>query len=372
MHQTQVVVSLGPGDDTALRFIRFRRPHSVLLVVPDNLKRFAEAYRKQLACQKCVAVAVSPHDFNAIRRRLRNALQQEKAADVEFCVSAGPLAVRTAALQLAREHGDRATYVTLQDGLRLHDALQPQAAPATVPNTLECYLAARGIKLGSRYLLVGEPYNRVAEYLVAHRKEWNQIITRLRIDPDTSERQAGNRTLSLDRSRLQTTHRRLLGQLEESGIITQVVRTGSGLSFCITEDHWNYINGHWLEVFVFQSLVDLFDDCSCGQHLSGPPREIDFIGLCNGRFVLVSCKTSAQSYHSSHLKELQSLSQQLDEPDCLRLYVTDRFQHNLQSDSTYTEFVAFARAKSIEVVFGDNLTNIREFVSQRLTDHPSP
>lgn len=371
MGRTQAVISLGEDFAIALRFLRFRRPQSVLLAVPTHLKQREKEYRKQLSRYACTAVEVSSSDFNLTRRRLRQALLQERAKDVEFCVSSGPLAVRTAAVQLAREYGHRATHVTLQEDLLLHDVFRPEAGPEVAYNTLDCYLAARGVRMGSRYPLVGSPYDDLAEYLVAHREVWSQVITPLRTASGLSDMQAGGKSLSLDLARLQGPHQDLLQKLQEFGIISRVARAQGVISFHITEDNWNYINGHWLEVFVWQRLAGLFDDCSCGQHLTTPQgtREIDFVGLQDGHFVLVSCKTAAQSYDPAHLMDLQSLSQQMHEPNCLRFYVTDRFQSSHQPGPAYEDFVSFARSESIDVIFGDNLNNIREIVSQRLAQH---
>ncbi len=361
------MVALGPGQENALRLIRFRHPDSILLAVPTNLKTHEDAFRTQLPGLECVSVEVSPYDFNSTRRNLRNALRHSDTRTVEICVSSGPLAVRTAAMQLARDKGYRASHITFQKCLRIYDAFQPQATPEVAHNTLECYLATRDVEMRGCFP-VNDALYKIADYLLEHLDIWTHVISCLRRALDPSGSPTDGKILSVSRSRLQPTHLNMLQELQEHQIIAGLNCKSGMVSVHITEDNWKYLDGRWLEVLVFHRLAGLFDDSSCGQELKTPEktREIDFIGLQDGYFTLISCKTSSHSYEKKHLQELQSLSQQLSEPNSLRIYVTDRVQSSSQSNREYEDFVAFAQAQAIEVIFGNHLNYLRESVDQLL------
>ena len=368
-YRRQIIAALGTDNETLLRLARYRYPDSILLAVPEHLRKEAGDLRRRLSHIDIHSVSISPYDINHNRQALRRGAHKWPAREVEVCLSAGPYAFRLAAMQLARDKDFECHVVSDGTPLRIHSLSRTAESPVVVTDSLEAYLATRDVQLGSSYPLASHPpYPLVAEHIAENLDAWRELIRTMRIANASEGQISTEPVFPLPVSSLRRPHFDLLRFLAEHRIFGHVHETAELVECSLSSDHWAYLNGHWLEVYAYHRLRGIFGDCRCGQTLvtQQTSREIDFIGIREGRFTLAECKTSLQSYALRYLRDLQSLSQQMGEPKCLRLYITDRIYHGSQQDRHYTEFVDYARENGIEVVFGDQLERLGEIVNERL------
>ena len=362
-----IVAGLEPEGETGQRLIQYRNPEAVLLCVPPKAQARADAYLDRLSQTiRRQTVVVSPrdalHNLHALKRRIG----KRYAADaVEICLNSGPYALRLAVLQLARSAGYRLSYVNLET-MQIQDPWGRRPAQ-DMTDSIVTYLHMRAVELGTSYATreTRAPLAETAEYLVAQLPLWQEIIRCLRWNGEAMLHVGAMHTLARTRHNLTEDHLAILRQLRQVRILDHLQVADGDISFLLPCDaHKEFINGKWLEVYVFNRLKGFFGDCRCGQTLRTPsgPREVDFIGLKAGQFTLASCKTSLLPFDSAYLEELQSLSAQIGEPSCARYFVTDGDGH--VRDAKGRQFEAFAEEHAITIVVGRDLPNIAEIVSR--------
>lgn len=361
-----IVVGLAPEGEAGRRLIQYRNPEAVLLCVPANAHARADAYLGSLSqtIQRRTAV-VSPRDALDNLRVLKRRIGKGYAAgDVEICLNSGPYALRLAALQLARSAGYRLSCVNLET-MQIQDPWNRWPAE-DMTDSIVAYLQTRAVALGTSYASREKACGSLAEtaeYLVERLPLWQEIIRCLRWNGEEMLHVGALHTLNRTRHNLTEDHFAILRKLKQVRLLERLQVADGDVSFLIPCDAYKeFINGKWLEVYVFNQLKGFFGDCRCGQTLRTPsgPREVDFIGLKSGRFTLASCKTSLLPFDSAYLEELQSLSAQIGEPSCARYFVTDGDGH--VRDEKGRQFEAFAEEHAITIVVGRDLRNIEAIV----------
>ena len=362
-----VVVASEAKMDAAWQLIRYRNPEAVSLVGPYALRPRAEEFRQSL-----LGIPIwrrwetGQRNIPAIYRKLRQNKLEVPGPEVEFCLNSGPFAVRLAAMQWAREVGARISLLSLPQ--RVVWDVDQTHPPESIDGRLQNFLDSRGSRLGASSNLVAEQYIAAAEFLAGHLQDWHEVIIWLRLKRNPSAVREGSVPLvavgppTLGRAQLQ-----ILRKLQELHIVGRLLVGSDCLEVhFVSEAERKFVNGIWLEVFVYSRLLELFDDCRCGQtlRLDGNMREVDFIGLAKGRLALASCKTSLNPFDVKYLEELQAWSTQLERLECSRFFVTDGSGHRRTESGR--EFEAFAESKGIIVVQGDNLQQVQDVVSQAM------
>ena len=362
-----IVVASTENMDAAWQLIRYRNPEAVSLIGPHASVALTDEFKKSLlgvpTWRRC---ETGRRNIQAIYRRLKQHRLEVPGPSVEFCLNSGPIAVKLAAMQWAREIGARVSYLSLSDRIVLDvNQIYPSE---DVDGRLTLFLESRGSQLGTSSAPLAERHIGAAEFLARNLQDWHEVITWLRLKRDRSLDGEGSvplvaaGPLTLNQAQLE-----ILRKLKEKNIVGNLQTESDRLEVhFVSEAERKFVNGIWLEVFVYSRIQELFDDCRYGQtlRLEGNLREVDFIGLARGKLTLVSCKTSLNPFDVKHLQELQEWSGQLERLECARFFVTDSSGHN-RTDSS-VEFEAFAESRGIVVVQGDNLQQIQDIVSQEM------
>ncbi len=362
-----IVVAAIEKMDAAWQLIRYRNPEAVSLVGPHaSVSRTDEFKRSLPGVPTWRRWETGRRNIQAIYRRLRQHRLEVPGPSVEFCLNCGPIAVKLAAMQWAHEIGAQVSFLSLSNRSVL-DVNQAHP-PEDIDGRLKLFLESRGAQLGTRSAHLTEHHIRAAEFLARHLQDWHEIISWLRLKRDRSPNGDGSvplfaaGPLSLNQPQL-----RILDELKKRNIVGSLLAESNRLEVqFLSEEERKFVNGIWLEVFVYSRIRKFFDDCRFGQtlRLGGNLREVDFIGLARGNLTLVSCKTSLNPFDVKYLQELQEWSMQLERLECARFFVTDSSGHN--STESSVEFEEFADSRGIVVIQGDNLQQIQDIVSQEM------
>ncbi len=363
-----VVVAAEENMEAAWQLIRYRHPQAVALIGPyASGPRAAEFQQSLFGVPIWRRWETGHRHIASIYRRLKRHKLEVPGPEVEVCLNSGPFAVRLAAMQWAQEVGARISLLSLPQRAILD--VNQTYPPEPMDGRLEAFLDSRGSRLGPAGTdLIAEHHVAAAEFLAGHLQDWHAIITWLRLlrDPGTvrpgSVPLAAMGPLSLDQAQLHILH-----QLQELHIVDRLHIDSDRLEVhFVSEAARKFVNGIWLEVFLYGRLLPLFDDCRWGQTLrwAGHLREVDFIGLAQGRLAIASCKTSLNPFDVRYLEELQAWSTQLERLECSRFFVTDSSGHSRTESGR--EFEAFAERKGIIVVQGNNLQQVQDVVGQAM------
>ena len=361
MYKRLLIVPLSACHDDALGLIRLRAPDALLLVVAQNLQRWEGALRARLPAIECIPVEVSPYDVDAIRRTLQTTLRKHPAQEIEAGLGSGPWAVRLALMQLARSCQWRTPFAVEHTRPRRVDDVLEAHPPLDID--LASYFAQREIEMGKCSQERKPRYRQASRHLVEHLDTWRSVLAWLRGADIQNIRLKSQ--LSFARGDLQAQHLDLLFALRANGLLGSVSARGSEIAYSLNNENQRaFLNGKWLELFVYETLKDLFEDARWGQDFkthqqpdpSRFPRdiELDFIGLRHHRLLVASCKTGQKPFKVQHLEELREACRLLQTPACIRLFVT---HHRRETE---TDFDAYARRHAICVIEGGTLHALRD------------
>jgi hypothetical protein len=143
------------------------------------------------------------------------------------------------------------------------------------------------------------------------------------------------------------------------------------------------VDGHWLEAWIYHVAVNtqwegapLFDSCAAGLRYQSQQaeREIDFIGIRRGIALVASCKTGKESWKKIWLDELVSVTKNLGDNYCTKLYITDALPPVAGSRQAraFTQFRQQADNARIVVVTGADLPKFEQILCHEVTDPTYP
>ena len=365
MYKRLLIVPLSSCHDDALRLIRSRAPDALLLTVAQNLQGWEAAFRSRLPAIACITAEVSPYDVDAIRQTLQTTLRKHPAQEIEACLGSGPWALRLALMQLARSGQWRTPFAAGHTRpQRVYDVLE---AHPPLDIDLASYFAQREIEMGQCSQERNPNYRQAIGHLVEHLDTWRSVLAWLRGADIQNVRLKSEHSCA--QGDLQSRHLDLLCALSANGLLGSVAARGSEIAYSLdNENQRAFLNGKWLELFVYETLKDLFEDARWGQefkmHQQPDPSqfqrdiELDFIGLRHHRLLVASCKTGQKPFKAQYLEELQEACRLLQAPACIRLFVTHHMM--ARAGETETDFGAYAQRHAICVIEGSTLHALRD------------
>jgi hypothetical protein len=190
---------------------------------------------------------------------------------------------------------------------------------------------------------------------------------------------SGKRTIPFSKTQpLSAEGRSVLRKLESFGLITNLQEQADGrVQYTIlSEMDWQYLQGTWLEIFVWDQARQCLDDK--GQPLlrdselafsfeipsDGARKEIDVGYIYHGQLIHISCKSGAEPFKSKYLDELSAVSSLVGGRFTSRLFVTNAFPPP-ENDPDYSGFLAQAKDREVVVVTGKELLDVGKILKQQ-------
>jgi len=172
----------------------------------------------------------------------------------------------------------------------------------------------------------------------------------------------------------------LLEEAQQVGLLGQLSRnSGSSISFQLSYLQDKFLNGAWLEAYVWDEAGKiwdetreraLFDDCQWNQRVEdGRSRnELDVAVTYKAQLLIAECKTGEEeSFSSDTLYKLDSVANVLGSRFVGKLLVTSIFGKKPSQD-----FLAQAKSRKIVVVTGEGLADIATTLKHEAIDPTYP
>ncbi len=185
----------------------------------------------------------------------------------------------------------------------------------------------------------------------------------------------------------------LLKELEIVGILKKLRQDSIGLHFTLSERQYKFLNGAWLEIYVYQIAQELgiFHDCEWGQEIAdnNPKRsvktslrynELDVSMTYKAQLLIAECKTGKAGLESETLDNLGTIADLLGGKFVGKLLVTNQSMSDdidpndidRKKEMSHNDFLTKADRKGIYVVTREELPNLSETLYELATNSKYP
>lgn len=173
----------------------------------------------------------------------------------------------------------------------------------------------------------------------------------------------------------------LLEEAQQIGILSRLHKdSSSSIRFKLSERQYKFLNGAWLELYVWNEAkkLNLFDDCEWDIEIidsevtktSGDPfahKELDVAMTYKAQLIFTECKTGSQAWATHTLDDITTKAGLLGGKFVTRLLVTNvsksaKQGHNEQGITE--DFLKKAHERNIRVVTADELPKFAEILEQ--------
>jgi Domain of unknown function (DUF1887) len=168
----------------------------------------------------------------------------------------------------------------------------------------------------------------------------------------------------------------LLEDAQQVGLMNLLSRSTDGIiSFKLTYIQDKFLNGAWLEAYVWneaRQIMDktgqqpLFDDCQWNQGLEGiTNNELDVALTYKAQLLIAECKTGEKgTFASDTIYKWDSVANSLGGKFVGRLLITSLNPSEAIKEDSFKDFLARADSKGVVVVTRDELPNIGKILKQ--------
>ncbi len=323
---------------------------------------------------------VSAYDFITNRNVCLEVARAHPDAEIIFDVTSAPKIMGFAAYEVARFLNQRVIIVNTANG-DLIDLIPPTTAAMPIEITLEQYLACYGRRPVSTFSfdelsIECELAVEAAQFLATGGEPAVEAMDKLR----SWSQGKGKRTIPFQRTgTLTPAARDVLYRLQDLGLIDNLRERDDGrVSYTILNDmDWNYLEGTWLEVFVWDQARQAEDDdgrplfqapnlgLSFEVPSDGARKEIDFGCVYHGQFIHASCKTGSNPFRTQYLDEIRAVSSLIGGRFASRLFITNAFPP-AEDNRDYQRFLAQAKDREIVIVTGEELANVGQILEKQV------
>ncbi len=312
------------------------------------------------------------YDFVANRDACLEIAQKYADVEVVFDVSSAPKVMGFAAYEVARFLNCRAVIVDTANG-RLIDLVPPSTTAVPIEITLEQYLACYGRRPEptfdfERLSVSREQAIETASYLATAGRAAVKVMDKLR----SWSQGKGKRTIPFSKTQpLLSEERDVLRRLESFGLIANLQERPDGRVQYIIQNEmdWKFLEGTWLEVYVWYQVLQCQDDQ--GQPMfkenqvglsfeipsDGARKEIDVGYVYHGQMIHASCKTGSKPFRTQYLDEIRAVSSLIGGRFTSRLFITNAFPPSEEAPD-YERFLAQAKDRGIVIVTGKELPEV--------------
>ncbi len=315
---------------------------------------------------------LSAYDFVANRDACLTIAQNYTDAEVIFDISSAPKVMGFAAYEVARFLNCRAVIVDTANG-RLIDLVPPSTAAVPIEVDMAQYLACYGRRPEptfdfERLSVPRERAIEAASYLATGGSAAVEAMDKLR----SWSQGKGKRTIPFNKTQpLSPEAREVLKRLEFFGLIANLQEQPDGrVQYTIqNEMDWKFLDGTWLEVYVWHQVLQCQDDqeqpmfkenqvgLSFEIPSDGARKEIDVGYVYHGQMIHASCKTGSRPFRTEYLDEIRAVSSLIGGRFTSRLFITNALPPP-ETDPDYARFLAQAKDREIVIVTGKELPEV--------------
>jgi hypothetical protein len=375
MSKRVIVLILGGRLTPNLVGILALKPTTVEFIVSEDTRtRYTEIREvlKQFADLDYAAEPryLSAYDFVANRDTCLTIAQRHVGAEVVFDVTSAPKVMGFAAYEAARFLHSRAIIVDTANG-RLIDLIPPSTDFVSTDIDVVQYLACYGRRPEPTFdftkLSVSQQQAiEAASYLATAGPAAVEAMDKLR----SWGQGKGKRTIPFNKTQsLPSDVRDVLRRLESFGLIVNLQErpVDGHVQYTIqNEMDWKYLEGTWLEVYVWYQALQCRDNY--GQPMfqenqvslsfeipsDGARKQIDVGYVYLGQMIHASCKTGSSPFKTVYLDEIRAVSSLIGGRFTSRLFITNAFPPS-EANRDYENFLAQAKDREIVIVTGKEL-----------------
>lgn len=181
----------------------------------------------------------------------------------------------------------------------------------------------------------------------------------------------------------------LLKELETVGILKKLRQDSVGLHFTLSERRYKFLNGAWLEMYVYETARELaiFDNYEWHQEIidTNPERskksslrynELDVSMTYKAQLLIAECKTGKAGLETETLDDLVTIADLLGGKFVGKIVVTNQSSSDDRNPNdtdeqkaiSYKNFLTKADRKGIYVVTREDLPDLRKTLYELATD----
>jgi hypothetical protein len=361
------------------------RPDMVECVVSEDEQSKWDDVVNLLSSIPHIQLASQPHvvpayEMQATIHACQTIIECYPGASLIFNVTGATKVMGIAAYEVAKQNMLPAIYLDTTRGRFLNlTQLSDEAVPIQIglADYLSFYGRQPSLKFNFDNLSLSKERAIEASILLASSgSAAREAITLLR----QQNRGKGKRTVSISLNPLlQPEVWQIVEQLNRLGLIINLTQNSEANFSCTIPDdaNWNYLDGTWLEVFVWNQANQLqseeqevlFEECAFSFEIpgvEGVKKEIDVGCIYQGQFIHCSCKSEKSPFKTSYLDEIRAVSSLVGDRFCSRLFITNAYSPDKNSGGwyDYQNFLQQAKDRQIVVVTGLELPNIAEILKK--------
>lgn len=163
----------------------------------------------------------------------------------------------------------------------------------------------------------------------------------------------------------------ILESAQQVELLNELSKDDKHLHFQLTYLQDNFLNGGWLEAYVWDKAqkLHLFDDCQWNKKivLGNLKKELDVVMTYKAQLILVECKTGDETYDTETLNKLEAVANLLGGRFVGKILASSLLSPDEKDSNKFKghqEFLAKAKSQCIVVIMGEDLPKIGEILKK--------
>ena len=179
---------------------------------------------------------------------------------------------------------------------------------------------------------------------------------------------------------------KFLQDLEAIGLVNKLREDGNDLRFMLSEEQYKFLDGAWLELYVYQESKDseLFDNVQWSKEIidNDPDRtakfplqykEMDVSLTYKARLIIVECKTGKKGLESEPLDDIVTIADLIGRGFVVKILVTSQglpAQMDANQRASHQDFLTKAKRKGVFVVTQERLPQVGSILAEQAKISP--
>lgn len=323
---------------------------------------------------------VDAFEVDEIKEACENAVKQHKNVKWLFNITGATTIMGIGAYEVAKAHQENVrwwylntadTSIVTHSGKEkkedLYDISVEQYLTATYCRTEGKYIADEKTLQEQTWLPFAQRLGKNPD-LAAHLKNITVKIQQINQSRSEQDKIAGrqrnpNRSQEpYELSGLTSSSLSLLQNAAECGIVSNLSLNGDLCKFTLTPLQFQFLDGTWLEVYVYQSIKAFVksSDIDWGKYIyikNGKKQELDVVVTFKGKLFLIECKTGSDAFSQKTFQALDSIANPVGGNFVTKIVATSLSESNA---SNLEDMKMRAETSRINFFYKESLPSIGE------------